>query len=273
MNKKTNISEKVPQNFSAEIENSGKNKVDNYIKEMKELPPEMDEKQKNNVPQGVPEVAIKGIQKLKITNDQNSKTSEAPVGPDVDESMDFQEGGENSDKLPISSKDIILGLINVVTIVFLVILLSKFPQKSEELKSLRNESLMVGSIGSFEISEIEDKKIKADKLNDLFLDEGGVVDFVNEVEKIKSQGGSIAKVTFTSGKAVKDRTENFGVPIVIEMKGGWDSIGKDLEEIEKLPFLFRSAVIEAKINEEDAAVIDFKYGVFLYVIDRLGQTR
>ena len=269
MNKKTNISEKTSQSFSAEIDRSENNKVDNYIREMKELPPEMGEEQKKNIPQETPKV----VQRPKITNVQNSKIPETPVSSDVDESIDFQKDDENSNKLPISSKDIILGLINVVTIVFLIIILTKFPQKSEELKSLRNESLMVRSIGSFEIIEIEDKKTKADKLNNLFLDEGGVVDFVNEVEKIKSQGRSIVKVTFASGKAIKDRTENFGVPIVIEMKGGWDAIGMDLEEIEKLPFLFRSAVIEAEINEEDAAVIDFKYGVFLYVIDRLGQTR
>lgn len=261
------------------VEEVKKPEVGKYLTEMKELPPEIVEELKpaqNPVSKpslNQPPAPLAKEDKPPV-KEEKKKVEEPDVKEkesDVAESDEFE--SEEKSKLPLTSKDVILGAINLITIVFLIIILTRFPQKAQELKSLRNESLIEGPKVTFETSEIELSKTKADALRGLFLDESGVVNFVNEVEKIRTKGRSIVKVTFTSQKAIQDRTENFGVPIVIEMKGSWDAIGQDLEDIEKLPFLFRSAVIEVRTDSEDPSVIDFKYGVLLYVIDRLGQTR
>lgn len=257
----------------AESDNS-----DKYLTELKELPPEM-------------EVDMKNVQKEEIKTkihlpvpqsvQASEKTSEKFGGEKGEiienkaslevETEEFQQAEKH--KLPFTSKDIILAVINLATIIFLVIILSRFSQSASELKDLRNQSLVEGPTVNLQTSEIESSKDKAKSLENLFLEESGVVDFVNEVEKVRAKGRSIVKVTFASNKAIKDRTENFGVPIIIEMKGSWQSIGLDLEDIEKIPFLFRSAMIESRLGEDDPSVVHFKYGLFLYVNEKLGQTR
>ena len=105
------------------------------------------------------------------------------------------------------------------------------------------------------------------------MDEAGVVNFVNEVEKLKSESSAIQKVTFVSQKVVKDKTGNYGIPVVIELAGSWEVIAEDLEKIDTLAFLFRTVRVEAEKSpkEEEAGVIIYKYGVFLYVKDELGK--
>lgn len=277
MNKKPNpdISKDTS---TSDTEENNKLESSKYLTEMKELPPELEEESKSP-----PKLERKVV--IREENSQLSASEEKPPEKEVkklsaepgtkDNSRIEKDEFEDEEKtgLPLSSKDIILGIINLVTIVFLIIILARFPKKALDLKALRNESLIEGPKVTFENTEIGTYKEKANALNGLFLEESGVVDFVSEIEKIRAKGRSIVKVTFTSQKAIQDRTQNFGVPIVIEMKGTWESIGQDLEDIEKLPFLFRSATIEILPLEEDTSVVSFKYGVLLYVIDRLGQTR
>ena len=271
-------SSEINKELSTASEEIKKPEVGKYLTEMKELPPEtVEESNPARKPEPKPTVNQSPVpvdkeNKLPAKEERKKDAEPEVKGKDLETSPEVFEGGEKS-KLPFTSKDVILGVINLITIVFLIIILTRFPQKAQDLKGLRNQSLIEGPQATLETSEIELSKNKADTLKGLFLDESGVVNFVNEVEKIRAKGRSIVKVTFTSQKAIQDRTDNFGVPIVIEMKGSWEAIGQDLEDLEKLPFLYRSAVIEVKTDSEDPSVIDFKYGVFLYVVDRLGQTR
>jgi hypothetical protein len=102
-----------------------------------------------------------------------------------------------------------------------------------------------------------------------------VVDFVNELEKIKNDGGTIKAITFANQGPVKDRSGNVGVPVVIEFQGRWEQIDSDLQKLDLLPFLFRAAKIdigkpklkpgqdpEEVVLDENAVV--FKYGLVLY---------
>ncbi len=98
------------------------------------------------------------------------------------------------------------------------------------------------------------------------MDEVGVVSFVNDIENIKSrEQSSILKVSFASQKVVKDKTGNSGYPVTVEFKGGWDQISKDLEEIGKLPYLFRVVKFSSGYLKEEESVYTLKYGLMLYV--------
>jgi Tfp pilus assembly protein PilO len=68
-----------------------------------------------------------------------------------------------------------------------------------------------------------------------------------------------------------DKTGNYGIPVIIELNGAWESIGQDLQEIQKLPFLLRAISIDAEPDKENESMIQFKYGGFLYVDTRLGE--
>lgn len=177
---------------------------------------------------------------------------------------------EKKDRI-FSSKDIILGFINLVTIILLIVFLVKLPEKSTDLKKLKVEQLKGESASLLPISEITAARDKANEIESLFLDQSGIVGFVDEIEKLKVEGSSIQKVSFASQKPIKDKTGFSGVPVVIEMRGSWEAIGTDLQKIESLPYLFRAASVDAATIPDNPGVIDFKYGGFLYVNDELGK--
>lgn len=250
-------------------------KVDKYLKDIKELSPEFEEDT---------QAEVKSKVSRRVSIPQKSNTSQPPrvdkekvgelrkeLGLDLVDSDLEKENAQPKKSLPISTKDIILGLINIISIILLIIILVRFPSKANELKNLRIEKIKSESGSSFEFSDIESHRNNAQALSKLFLEEPGIVDFVNSVEKLKADEGAIKKISFASQKVLKDKTGNFGIPVVIELSGSWEAIKGDLKKIEELPFLFRAANIETKTTEE--GVILFKYGGFLYVSDELGKNR
>lgn len=215
----------------------------------------------------------KKLPKSGVREDKNAPSAQSvkSVSSDRSELNNSSEMKDDKKDKIFTSKDVILGLINLVTIILLVIFIVKLPEKATELKNLKINQLKNESASLLPPSEIEDAVSKADKLEELFLDQSGIVDFVNEVEKLKVEGGAIQKVSFASQKPVKDKTGYLGVPVVIELRGSWESIGIDIQKIESLPYLFRAASIDAETIPDNPGVIDFKYGGFLYVNDELGE--
>lgn len=262
----------------SEDNNSGYKK---YLTEIKELPPEMLVEEKtaqDKIPQKLDPNAQKSVDDNKSEDAGKTQNQISEQRPSVDEVNVLSENideGLLPKKLPFSSKDIILGVINLVSIVLLFIILSKLPEKAKEFNLLKSEKITSESSISYEFSGIEEAKLKSDEMKKLFIDEPGVVDFVNQVESLKVEGSSIKKISFATQNVVKDKTGNFGIPVVIELEGDWQVIGQDLEKVDMLPFLFRPARIEIErsTEEESLGVILFKYGVFLYVDDKLGKDR
>ena len=251
-----------------------------YLTEIKELPPEVLEERKAILakpekPAEEPSLFQEKGKEIGLDDEIKILKPSQGVGPVVSEA-DMSEDVEeevSSKKLPLSAKDIILGVINLVSLILLFIILSKLPQKAGELNTLKYEKIASDTGISFEFSGIEEAKLKSNDLKKLFLDEPGIVNFVNQVESLKGEGRSIQKISFATQNVVKDRTGNSGIPVVIELTGGWQTIGQDLEKIDILPFLFRPARIEIKreTDEEKVGVVIFKYGIFLYVDDKLGK--
>ncbi|OGM60127.1 hypothetical protein A2955_04260 [Candidatus Woesebacteria bacterium RIFCSPLOWO2_01_FULL_37_19] len=244
-----------------------KTQIGKYITEMKELPPEEEETVKTK-PSSENKIQNTVVE-TKKTEDKPKETIPANQVSDKNSIDDI--GEQEKTKSPFSFKDIILGIINLVTIIFLIIILVRFPDKANELKKLRNENFQNTSNVSFEYTEIAEYKKKAEDMDKLFLDESGIVNFVNSVEVIKAKARSISKLSFTSQKAVNDKTGNFGIPAIIELAGNWDLISADLAEIERLPYLFRPVVIEIFPDKEDVNIVHFNYGGLLYVVDRFGE--
>lgn len=160
-------------------------------------------------------------------------------------------------------KAAILGVINIICVLFLIWLLTALPKKADKLKNLRTlkHKAALVNLGTIE-SEIMVNKTKTNKLKMLFPDEVGLINFVKEIDKLKSEG-RVTHFSFVSDKVIKDKTQAFGLPFIIELHGGWAEIDLTLREIEKLPFLIRAVDIE--IRELPQEAIRLKYGGVLYV--------
>ncbi len=262
------------------LQETKEGKLGKYLTEMKELPPRVPDEQKQTAGEKVHAVSDtpKEMGKNLSMKDNDSKVPpQAKVGLPNSTSEKLEAPGlsevPKGRRLPITSKDLILGAVNLISVILLVIILFRFPGRSKELRDLKIQNIRDNSNINLGFGEVEANKPRASEIEKYFLDEGGVVDFINNVENQEVEGGASIKVTFASQNTVKDRTGNFGVPIVIELIGSWEEIDANLQKIDKLPYLFRPANVEIAYSEEGPLVVVFKYGVFLYVRESLGQNR
>lgn len=198
-----------------------------------------------------------------------SKLTERPRKSLLGNAEEVEKHKSDLDKPLLGAKDIILSFVNLVSLIILIFLLTKIPQKARELKDLKNKALMAQTQVSLETSDLEKSQKKAEELSKLFIDEAGLVNFVNDIENIRGRTPTIQKVSIASQKAIKDRTGNYGIPVIIEMSGSWEQFAEDIQEIQKLPYLFRTVKVDVQPLKEGGN--SFKYGIFLYVKDELGK--
>lgn len=279
MNSKlTQIQENTDLVKSENMENL---KEEKYLTEMKELPPsytvEKKKKSTENKQEKEKEEPLVSESSREVSLIQKTDKPEINMSENHSKNQEKEKVTIESEvgkrKLPVTYKDFILGVVNLISFVFFVIILVNFPQKSKELKELRINEIKKELIVGLETSDIEKAKPKVEVINKFFLDESGVVSFVNDVELQEIEDGANIKVTFASQKAVADRTGNFGIPVVIEIRGSWEAIDVSLQKIEKLPYLVRPANVNISTDEEDPNIIVYKYGLVLYVNESLGKTR
>lgn len=167
--------------------------------------------------------------------------------------------------ISIWAKDIVLAVVNLCFIAGLIFLLARLPEKANQVKSLRTASYVSTADAGVDILQfdLDANKDLANRLEEAFPSEDRLLEFVNEIETLKTEG-VVVNFSFASKNPVMDRTKNFGYPIIIEMIGSWEQIATDVEKIQKLPFVFRPVTFDAEENPEEN-VVQLKYGGFLYV--------
>jgi len=165
-----------------------------------------------------------------------------------------------------------VGVLILALMTLTVIILSSLDSKAQELKKLRNEALDAQASSRVEKEDLDIKSIQenVEKINSLFPNETGLVNFVREIEKMK-EGGVVKGISFVSQDAVRDKNKYLGIPFVIDMEGSWESIDLALQGIEKLPYLVRTITVEARVSEGGG--VNFKYGGFIYVDESLAKNR
>jgi len=159
-------------------------------------------------------------------------------------------------------------LILAVSVFFIIDL----PKKASELNRVRSDEEKVRESKKIDITGLEHKPTKenVDRLADFYPEEDGVIDFIEMVEGLKGEG-KVKNFSLVGQDAVKDKTGAFGIPFIVEFEGDWESINISLQEFQKLPYLIRAINVDVKMVDEK--VINFKYGGFLYVSDKLAKTR
>jgi hypothetical protein len=256
-----------------------------YLMEIKELPSEYDKPEENKPAQETkPPIESPQIPKEEIVID-TKKDQKKPViiKNDKTENLDFSKEEVKEDHemtntqeinlKPYSMKDIILNSVNALAIIGSIILLLQMPTKAKELRTLRNDNLHYTQSKYSVLPNISESETKAEKLNNLFLTRAGVIEFIKPLDELKKTA-TVTNYLFAKEDAVKDKTGSSALPVVVELKNkDLELMKKDVLLIEKLPFLFRPVSVEIDPTKDDPTMLVFKYGGFLYVDDKLGQTR
>lgn len=167
---------------------------------------------------------------------------------------------------------IFLFVINLILIGLSVFLIVNLPKKATELNTARSEVQKVIESKKIDVTGLEyaPTKEKVDKLTSYYPEEDGLIDFIESIEVLKAEG-KVKNFSLVGQDAVKDKTGAYGIPFIVEFEGSWENINLSLQEFQKLPYLVRAVDIEIKLI--DTKTVNFKYGGFLYVSDKLAKTR
>lgn len=232
-----------------------------YIHDIKELPDDGKQADVGYVNK-YPDLSNQDSQDLEIDN-KSSNTE------NLENDSDFYEINEKV----VSIKEGILIAINIFSVALLLFLLFKLPEEAKKVHDFRVLIQKSENIQQAEILGLEIAKEKTDKLKTLFLNDEGIVKFVNAIESLKQNNQSIKKIEFPSQEVIKDKTGNMAIPVIIELSGDWLELGKSLSEIESLPYLFRPVSVDIKPNKLDQGKFDIKYGGALYVSEQIQKSR
>ena len=167
---------------------------------------------------------------------------------------------------------IFLFVIDLFLLISSVFLIFNLPKKAAELNRARSEEQKVIESKKIDVTSLEyvPTKESVDKLNGFYPEEDGLIDFIEKIEILKEEG-KVKNFSLVGQDAVKDKTGAYGIPFIVEFEGAWENINLSLQEFQKLPYLVRAVDIEIKLI--DTKTVNFKYGGFLYVSDKLAKTR
>ena len=182
----------------------------------------------------------------------------------------------NIEKLKKNKKHIkpwiFLVLFDILMLIASVLIISSLSKKAIELNQRLSDEQKIKESKGVDITGLENQSMKTsvDKLESYFPEEPGLIDFIELVEDMKDKG-LVKNFSLVGQDAVKDKTGAYGVPFIAEFEGSWESIDTSLQALQKLPYLIRAINVEVRVI--DANIINFKYGGFLYVSDKLAKTR
>jgi Tfp pilus assembly protein PilO len=167
---------------------------------------------------------------------------------------------------------IALLLVDIVMLATSTFMLVSLPKKASELNKTRSDEEKVIESKKVDVTGLEYKPTRdsVDKLLSYYPEELGLINFIETVEAMKEKG-SVKYFSIVGENAVKDKTGAYGIPFIVEFEGGWETINQSLQELQKLPYLIRA--IDVKVDTLDEKTVNFKYGGFLYVSDKLAKTR
>lgn len=254
--------------------------VNNKVKKVQNKPLEKENKKEKEAP--VKENLAKKIDERERPVVENAQGNEKirpsqSMRKNKHTTLNVKKSGNSN--LPFSTRDVVLGVLNIFLVGAILFLLFDLPQKAEKLKDIKNQNIRNEEIASLKISDVNLQKDKIEALENSFLDESGVLDFVREIEVLK-EDGTVKDLSFESQEAVKDRTNNFVLPIEITLVGQREEIKEDVQKIESLPYLFRVVKIDLQeyVPGEDeekveSGLLQMDLGGVIYVDEKLGENR
>ena len=167
---------------------------------------------------------------------------------------------------------VMLLILNTILFGASLYFIVNLPKKAEELNKVRSDEQKVVESKKIDVTGLEyiPTKESVDKLNSYFPEEAGIINFIERLESLREEG-YIKNFSLVGQNAVQDKTSAYGLPFIVEFEGSWENIEVSLQEFQKLPYLVRAINVEVKTLDENR--INFKFGGFIYVSEKLAKTR
>lgn len=160
-------------------------------------------------------------------------------------------------------KIIIVNIVDVLLIATTIFFLTKLPAIAIEISKVHGQALAgeQSSEGAVIKADLDNNKEKIEELSDLFLDDTGLVNFNEEVAKLKA-AGVVTDASFVSTTPVTDATLARGLPILFKASGTKEQVNNAVKEITNLPALIRPVTVKLTTGETGWSL---EYGVFVYI--------
>jgi len=171
-------------------------------------------------------------------------------------------------KVGFVARVVFLLVLNGLLLVGILILVLELPKKAGEIAQIRSERIRTVEdveIASFEVGQALEKTVR---LEGLFADENGLLNFYNRMDEIKAEG-VVSGYSFIGNDALRDRSGYAVLPFSVKMLGSWEQIKSTLNKISGLGYMTRAVKVDYGLTEE--GLVDFSYGGVLYVSSNFTQ--
>ena len=158
----------------------------------------------------------------------------------------------------------ILNAVNVVLVILIVILIGKLPVKGQNLKELRGQEMLLRETTDVAVleSEIESNKDKISLVEAHFVDERGVLGFLEAKDQLERDGRI---KSFSIGeKPILDKHKNKGLAIKMEFEGSLGEVNESMARVMGLPYFLNPVEVKLAVDPGSDRVLMALVG-FLYI--------
>ncbi len=164
-----------------------------------------------------------------------------------------------------SKKTLLLLIGDLLALILLIVILVRTQKLASDIKDVRSQSAGFTPLNVERVkNEIATQKDSEKRLKALFPNELQIVDFISQVNQIKSDG-ILKNFSFPTDNVVRDKTSFTGLPILFTMSGKIQDIDNTLKRLNDLPYMIRSVDVKLTLAKDASASAILDYGGFLYV--------
>ncbi|MBP9687132.1 hypothetical protein KBD68_00545 [Candidatus Woesebacteria bacterium] len=157
----------------------------------------------------------------------------------------------------------VTNIINIGLLIAIFVFVGKLSVLATDVQKKHSEVIALEQRAEDKVlaANLEKTKSTVDLLKSSFLDEAGIVSFVQKIEELK-KSGVITDMSFPSTQPVSDGSRGRGLPLLVKIEGTKEAVNAGVTALNTLPAILRP--VSVKITKEVAAY-KMEYGVFVYV--------
>lgn len=163
----------------------------------------------------------------------------------------------------IMFKVYVTNVVNIILLVGIVFFLDKVTLTAKDVQKKHSEVLALDQRAEDKVLAANLEKVKptVDELHKAFLDEEGIVTFVQKLEELK-KNGVVTDTSFPSNQPVTDGARGKGLPLLVKIEGNKDKVNTAVTALDNLPSIIRPVSLKMT---KDIDAYKLEYGVFVYV--------
>ncbi len=153
--------------------------------------------------------------------------------------------------------------VNICLLIGIIIFLGKISTLAKDVQKKHSETIALEQRAEDTVlaANLEKYSETLSQLHDGFLNEDGIVTFVQKLEELKKTG-VVTDTSFPSNQPVTDGARGRGLPLLVKIEGSKAQINAGVTALNNLPSILRPVTL--KMTKE-ADTYKLEYGVFVYV--------